>query len=48
MFCSVKTDEGNDAALHLSLRSPNVHLRTPSGKFPSDPCSTLWKLIRRV
>jgi len=20
MFCSVKTDEGNDAALHLSLR----------------------------
>jgi len=40
MFCSVKTDEGNDAVLHLSLRSLNIHLHAPSGKFPSDPCST--------
>jgi len=28
------------AVLHLSLRSLNVHLHAPSGKFPSDPCST--------
>jgi len=40
MFCSVKTDESNDAVLHFSLRSRNIHLHAPSGKFKLDPCST--------
>jgi len=26
--------------LHLSLRSLNIHLHAPSGKFPSNPWST--------
>jgi len=40
MFCSLKTDETNDAVLHLSLRSLNIHLHAHSGKFPLDPCRT--------
>jgi len=40
MFCSVKTDEGSDAVLHLSLRALNIQLHAPSCKFPLDPCST--------
>jgi len=40
MFRSVKIDEGNDAVFFLSLRSLNIHLHAPSGKFPSDPRTT--------
>jgi len=41
MSCSVKTAEGSDgSASSLSLRSLNIHLHTPSGKFPSHSCST--------
>jgi len=35
-----KTDESNDAVLHLSLLPLDIYLHTPPGKFPSDPCST--------
>jgi len=40
MFCSVKSDEGNDAVPHLSLRELNIYLHVLSGKFPWDPRST--------
>jgi len=40
MVRSAETDEGNDAVLHLSLKSLNIHLHAPSGKFSSDPGST--------
>jgi len=41
MFCSVKTDEGNDGNAS-SLRSLTIHLHAPWVwvKFPSDPRST--------
>jgi len=34
MFCSVKTDKGNDAVLHLSLRSLNIHFACPLTQVP--------------
>jgi len=40
MFCSVKTDEGDDAGF-ISLSGHLTHIcMFPSGTFPSDPCST--------
>jgi len=47
MFCSVKTDEGNDAALHLSLRSPNVHLRIPLRQVPIRPMQHIMEANKK-
>jgi len=40
MFCSVKTDEGNDGSASSLSQVLNIHLHASSGKFPLDPRST--------
>jgi len=40
MFCSVETDERNDGSASSLSQVTNIHLHAPSGKLPSDPCST--------
>jgi len=40
MFYSVKTDEGNDGSASSLSQVTQHTLHAPSGKFPSDPCST--------
>jgi len=40
MFCSAKSNEGNDGSASSLSGHLTYILRVPSGKFPSDPCST--------